>query len=58
MIGGRVIRRKAKVMHHRISFGAFTRTALVIDEGLLEANAVSEGIIVDGLVNSSGLPES
>ena len=58
MIGGRVIRRETKLMHHPISLGAFTSTALVIDEGLLEANAVGEGIIVNGLVNSSCLPES
>ena len=59
VIDGFHIGRKAKLVHHPISFGAFPSTSTVIDQGLLEANAFMGFFhTVYGLVNPCGFPES
>lgn len=55
---------EAELVHHPVGFGAFSSRANVVDERLLEADALmiigssSRGGGIDGSVNPRGLPET
>lgn len=50
---------EAKLVHHPISFGAFSSTSTIVNERLLEANALTAlpSVGIHGLVYASGLPK-
>lgn len=52
-----VLGRKAELVHHPFGLGALACASFVVDEGLLEADAVA-GIGTDRPVDTGGLPES
>ena len=48
---------EAELMHHPVSLCAPAGAAAVVDEGLLETDALA-GTIMYGLVDAGGLPEA
>lgn len=59
VVGGR--RREAELVHHPVGLGALAGAAAVVDERLLEADAVAAaaaGGRADWAVDSGGLPEA
>ena len=52
-------RREAELMHHPISFGAFSSTSTIVNECLLEANAFISfpSVGIHWLVYARGLPK-
>jgi len=51
-------RGETELVHHPVGLGAPAGAAAVVDEGLLEPEALAAGAAVYGLVDAGGLPEA